>query len=228
MKQNLLVIAGLLLFGPGMPLPAETPNVIFILMDDMGYGVGVYWYGDADTTSNRKPDPEGALMLPPLPDASQSATAPSPSKKTGAFKDAVECETMTVASKSHGLTLKTQALKRFKGAWSGGQHVLVKNARVGDTITFRFPAQSPVAEKLILHGTRSFDFGTLRFKVNGKPAGKDVDLYASRPVPSGPIELGTFAPDDGAYVLQVQVVGKHPKSRGALFGLDCIILRAAQ
>lgn len=31
---------------------------------DMGYGVGVYWYGDADTTSNRKPDPESALLIP--------------------------------------------------------------------------------------------------------------------------------------------------------------------
>ena len=37
MKQNLLIIAGVLLSGLGAPLPAETPNVIFILMDDMGY-----------------------------------------------------------------------------------------------------------------------------------------------------------------------------------------------
>ena len=28
---------------------------------DMAYGVGVYWYGDATTTSNRVPDPEGVL-----------------------------------------------------------------------------------------------------------------------------------------------------------------------
>lgn len=34
---------------------------------EMGYGVGVMWYGDAQTKSNRKPDPEGALSLPPLP-----------------------------------------------------------------------------------------------------------------------------------------------------------------
>ncbi len=29
---------------------------------DMAYGVGVYWYGDATTTSNRLPDPEGVLI----------------------------------------------------------------------------------------------------------------------------------------------------------------------
>ena len=34
---------------------------------DMGYGVGMYWYGDANTTSNRTPDPKGVLELPPLP-----------------------------------------------------------------------------------------------------------------------------------------------------------------
>ncbi len=28
---------------------------------DMAYGVGVYWYGDASTISNRVPDPEGVL-----------------------------------------------------------------------------------------------------------------------------------------------------------------------
>lgn len=30
---------------------------------DMEYGVGAYWYGDASTTSNRKPDPEGVIKL---------------------------------------------------------------------------------------------------------------------------------------------------------------------
>ena len=30
---------------------------------DMEYGVGVYWYGDATTTSNRKPDAEGLVEL---------------------------------------------------------------------------------------------------------------------------------------------------------------------
>ena len=30
---------------------------------DMEYGVGVYWYGDANTTSNRQPDPKGLVEL---------------------------------------------------------------------------------------------------------------------------------------------------------------------
>jgi hypothetical protein len=35
---------------------------------DMGYGVGVMWYGGADVSSNLQPDPEGALNIPPLPE----------------------------------------------------------------------------------------------------------------------------------------------------------------
>jgi hypothetical protein len=31
---------------------------------NMAYGVGVYWYGDATTTSNRLPDPKGVIELP--------------------------------------------------------------------------------------------------------------------------------------------------------------------
>jgi hypothetical protein len=34
---------------------------------DMAYGVGVYWYGDATSSSNRLPDPEGVLSFPALP-----------------------------------------------------------------------------------------------------------------------------------------------------------------
>ncbi|WP_083194546.1 glycoside hydrolase family 172 protein [Wenyingzhuangia fucanilytica] len=35
---------------------------------EMGYGVGVYWYGDKETTSNRVPDEKEVLNVPPLPD----------------------------------------------------------------------------------------------------------------------------------------------------------------
>lgn len=33
----------------------------------MGYGVGMYWYGNANTQSNRKPEPAEVLNVPPLP-----------------------------------------------------------------------------------------------------------------------------------------------------------------
>ena len=35
---------------------------------EMGYGVGAYWYGFADTSSNRQPEPVEVLNVPPLPE----------------------------------------------------------------------------------------------------------------------------------------------------------------
>lgn len=62
----------------------------------------------------------------------------------------------------------------------------------------------------------------LRFSVNGKPAGSDVDFYAAKPVPSGAIDLGAFDPVESAYILRAEVVGKNPKSMDTFFGLDCV------
>ncbi|MFC1762467.1 glycoside hydrolase family 172 protein [Planctomycetota bacterium] len=43
---------------------------------EMGYGVGAYWYGFTDTTSNRKSEPVEVLNMPPLPEGVDSATMP--------------------------------------------------------------------------------------------------------------------------------------------------------
>ena len=91
----------------------------------------------------------------------------------------------------------------------------------------RVPAKGAASSRLVLHATRSHDYGILRFSVNGKPAGADVDLYAAKPIPSGPIELGVFEPMDGAFRLQAAVVGKNPQSTGTFFGLDCVCLEAS-
>ena len=49
----------------------------------------------------------------------------------------------------------------------------------------------------------------LRLTVNGRPTGKDedIDTYAEKPGPLGPLELGVFKPVDGE------------------FGLDCVVVR---
>ena len=41
---------------------------------EMGYGVGVQWYGDLATTSNRKPEPMEVLNIPPDPLSNKSET----------------------------------------------------------------------------------------------------------------------------------------------------------
>ncbi|MEI6890800.1 MAG: glycoside hydrolase family 172 protein [Pontiella sp.] len=179
---------------------------------DMGYGVGMYWYGDAATTSNRKSDAKEALAVPPLPE----------SEEVNSFKGAVEFEEMDIVSRPESLVLVPQNLKKYKGIWNEDDHVLFKGLGVGAVVEFRIPASSPVAEKLVLYATQSRDFGILRFSVNGRLVGEDVDFYAAKPIAIPPIVLGVFEPVDGGYTLRVEVVGKNQKSRGMFFGLDCI------
>ncbi|MFC1762075.1 glycoside hydrolase family 172 protein [Planctomycetota bacterium] len=193
---------------------------------DMGYDVGVYWYGDAATTSNRKPEPVEVLNVPVIPGLENVADETS----ADLFNGAIEISPAQVLSKPETIQLKPQDLKKMKlkGVWNAGNHLLFKNSQVGDVVEIRIPATSPEAERLTLHATRSYDFGILRFSVNGKPAGVEVDLYGAKPVPSGTIKLGSFNPVDNTYLLRVEVIGKNPKSKGTFFGLDCVSLASAQ
>jgi hypothetical protein len=136
---------------------------------------------------------------------------------------------MKIAAQTDGIPAEPQTLHRHGGhRWSGANHLFVKARTIGDFVEVRFPAKGPTSAKLILHATRSYDYGTLRFSVNGQPAGADVDLYAAKPIPSGAIELGAFDPVDGSYVLRAEVVGKNASSKGTFFGLDCVSLTASE
>jgi hypothetical protein len=192
---------------------------------DMAYAVATYWYGDANTKTNRAAEAVEAarpIVSPPL------ASPAPPRRSARRFENAVECETMKIVAQTDGIPAKPQPLHRLGGhRWSGANHLFVKAREIGDFVEVRFPAKGPTPVKLTLHATRSYDYGTLRFTVNGQPAGADVDLYAAKPVPSGAIELGAFGPVDGAYVLRAEVVGKNAKSTGKYFGLDCVVIAAA-
>ena len=190
---------------------------------DMGYGVGTYWYGDADTTSNREPDPAGAVVLPPLPESGASTTAPAKSSASR-FDGAIECETMTIVAKSEAIVAQPQALSRFRNhRWSDSRHLFVKEGTVGDFVELRLPASGPKPAKLVLHATRSHDYGMLRLSVNGRSAGAEIDLYANEPIPSGPIPLGVFEPIEHAFTLRAEITGQNPKSAGTYLGLDCVV-----
>ncbi len=197
---------------------------------EMGYGVGMYWYGSADTTSNRKPDPIEVLNVPPLPEQGTPTAAPAKSSSRR-FDGAVECETMEIVAKSGDFPAAPQPLHRFGGhRWSGANHLFVRAGKIGDFVEVRFPVEEDGPRKLILHATQSHDYGVLRLSVNGLPTGEDVDTYAETPGPLGPLELGVFKPVDGAFTLRAELVGKNAKSKrtGTYFGLDCVVIVAAE
>ncbi len=176
----------------------------------LAYSVGTFWYARPGAGSNRRPMPEEAAR--PIPEL------PAKFKIAGA----VECEQMKIVAKSKGLPVETQTdiLE-----WSNATQLFVRGNRVGDFVELLIPADRTGPKKIVLHATKSWDYGILRFSVNGQAA-KDYDAYNATSVLSGPIELGTFAPKDGRFILRVEVVGANPAAKGtkAYFGLDAVTL----
>ena len=83
-------------------------------------------------------------------------------------------------------------------------------------------------QTLSFSATQACDYGMLRLYVNGKLAGPKIDFYAEDPTSSGTVELGSFEPVDGAYILRVEVLDSGPKSTGVLFGVDCVNFNEAE
>ena len=138
---------------------------------------------------------------------------------------------MKIVAKSGNFPAAPQPLNRFGGhRWSGAKHLFVRAGKIGDFVELQFPVEGDGPCKLILHATQSHDYGVLRLTINGHPAGEEVDTYAEKPGPLGPLELGVFRPVDGAFTLRAEVVGKNDKSEkaGTYFGLDCVVIGAEE
>ncbi|MBE3071050.1 MAG: DUF2961 domain-containing protein [Planctomycetes bacterium] len=184
----------------------------------VNYAATTYWYARPGATSNRGPEPaEAVAALPEPPDRGRRAKRPG----------AIECETMRVAAKAPGIAIETQDVSALaEGPWSDGKQLFVRANRPGDFVELAFPVPGAGPRQVALYGTKSWDYGTLRFTINGQPAGKDYDAYAAKSRADGPVDLGTFEPKDGQMVLRVEVVGANAAAKGtkSFFGLDCVVL----
>lgn len=176
------------------------------------YSAACFWYAKPGARSNPGPSPADA-----------AATLP---EVGGTIKGAVECEAMTVLSKSPDVVVSTQAGALTEGTWSGGEQLFLQAHAKGDFIELRVPNRLKGKRHVQVYATKSFDYGVVQFSVNGKP-GKTIDLYGAKPVASGVIDLGEFALDGHDFTLRVDVTGSNPASRGDryYFGLDCVVLR---
>ncbi len=180
----------------------------------VGYAATTFWYARPGAICNRPPQPD---------EAARPLHEPPPMFR---IAGAIECEKMQIVAKTPDVPAETQTMSLAQGEWSDGSQLWVRGKRVRDFIELRIPATEK--RRLTLYATKSWDYGILRFSVNGQPVGKDYDAWAEKPVASGPIDLGVFDPKDGAFILRVEVVGANPKSKNSqsFFGLDAITLTA--
>jgi hypothetical protein len=178
------------------------------------YAAVTYWYGAPGATCNRAPMPEEAVRPLPAP----------PGRR---IQGAVECEKMEVTARSGGTVVESQDIAAIAaGLWGDGRVLLVRGAKAGDFVELRFPAPVKGPRKLVLYAAKSFDYGILRFTVNGRPAVKEFDGYSAEIVPGGPFDLGVFEPKDGVCTLRAEAAGSNPASRPPryYFGLDCVVI----
>ena len=59
--------------------------------------------------------------------------------------------------------------------------------------------------------TKARDYGIVQFWLDGKKAGKPIDLYDPEVVPTGPIMLGDFDLTQGRHKLIVEIVAPTPR-----------------
>lgn len=192
---------------------------------DIGYAATTFLYMRPGGTTNRPPQPDeaarGVLDAPPLP-------------PPFAIEGALECEELEVVAASGGMPLGTQNLSGFaRDKWSNNAQLWVQGRGPGDFVELRIPAETQRPYRLTLFATRSWDYGILRFTVNGEPAGQDLDTFSGGSgivEPTGPVELGVFTPREGAFVLRVEVVGGHPDSllTASFFGLDAVLVEEVE
>ena len=184
----------------------------------VNYAAAAYWYALPGATSNRGPAPEEATA--PIPETPERA-------RRRKIPGAVECETMQVVAKSAGLAIETQDVGALQiGRWSVGKQMFVRANQPGDFVELRIPVAEPGPKRVTLYGTKSRDYGILRFSIDGKAVAKDYDAYSGQSMASGPIDVGVFEPKDGQMVLRVEVVGANPAATGtkSFFGLDAVVL----
>ncbi len=192
------------------------------------YAATTYCYALPGATSNRQPQPEDAAR--PIPQPPPLPPPPPPFKIEGA----IECEGLTVTAQTPGITVGPQDMSEFDGrAWSGDSHLWVQARKPGDFVELSVPTgagpegKTPV--KVTLYATKSWDYGIVKFSVNGKEAGKPIDLFSGergKCLPSGPIELGVFTPVGGKLTLRAEVAGGNERALGtrSFVGLDCVVL----
>ena len=105
------------------------------------------------------------------------------------------------------------------GRWSGDAQRLCKG-----TVRIRLPVATAGTYRLTLYATRAPDFARILPKLDGKPLGEPVELWAPVVLPTGPLALGAHTLTRGSHILEIAAAGRHPRSTDDKIGLDAIAL----
>jgi len=193
---------------------------------ELTYSATAAWYAfPGGSTDFPELSAEAARPIPTLDDA-QAAAQAKIRRKPGAL----ECERLEVVRAAGDFRVFAQDMSFYAAdRWSGGEHLTVMARGPGDFVEIALPAPDAAPRRILLDVTKAPDFGTLAFSVDGVPSVVAFDAWGPAVEPGGTLDLGTFTPRDGRFLLRVEVTGANEKSDGArfFFGLDCVVLEPA-
>jgi hypothetical protein len=149
--------------------------------------------------------------------------APAASRLYYDYSKVIEGESLLPDAKATEGPIERQEL----GGLSGGAHLWWRPSKDGQSLDVPFTVAEAGRYELLALLTKSWDYGTYRIELDGRPVGGPVDLYAPSSAPEERF-LGQFDLNAGRHVLTFHNAGKNPASQGYLFGLDGILPQKAR
>ena len=134
---------------------------------------------------------------------------------------AIEGEKMEVIEKTG-----TTAIQNLGPRFSGEAHLWWTEGQPGDRLTLGFNVPADTRKHVLVKLTKAPDYATVQLYVNGEKAGDVIDLYNSRGVASGEMDLGPFDLTQGQNKLTVEIIGANEQAiKAYMFGLDYVLLK---
>jgi hypothetical protein len=167
----------------------------------------------------------GAVLQATTPEAAATGTA----ARLRSLPTIFEAEALLAAGKTRlrGGQLTAQPMANFGPGWSGHAQLFWRGGAVGATLDLLVDVPRDGAWIVEIALTRAPDYGTLAFQVDEHPVAERFDGYAPRVEGPATVTLGTFAMQQGARALRLEIVGRNRASTGWLVGVDRIVLKPA-
>jgi hypothetical protein len=124
--------------------------------------------------------------------------------------------------------LGLQRLGGRAAKWSRGGHLWFRPTRVGDYFEVSVPVRIAGRKRIAAYLTHAYNYSIFQLSVDGQKLGKPYDGYhglapGDRTVlRSGEVTFGEVDMTAGEHVFRFEVVGRNPKSRGFMIGLDVL------
>lgn len=159
--------------------------------------------------------------FPPLP----TDLLPIEPQPTPKIVGIVEGESLIRGAKATDGPVEAQDMSPWDADWSGLSQLWWRPTKVGAKLSLTLKLAEGGEKELVGYFTKALDYGTVVVWVNGQPVGSEVNLYDLNVIPTGPIALGKVRLNAGNNTIELEIVGKDPRSKGYLVGLDGFLLK---